>query len=272
MRDVAEALDISKGTILHHFGSKEAILEQINNDYMRRRLAEARDYLPQLDDPVDELQAFICQLMLAQQDDRAATVAFSREIVRSAQEETMAEVRKLRREFSALLVDILTRGVKSGAFADSRPPPHRPTDLRHGQLGLDLVPSRRPHGRRRDRPAVQPQNDRRHGPRRGPRRRRSRAPRRRGRAAMRAPSPRRRRDDRDAPTEVRASCGRAPNARRPDRSLRALRRDRSGSAGRFPVGRRQLRPEVVAAMVERGEDGGRDAGGDLDLAARSPSK
>jgi TetR/AcrR family transcriptional regulator, cholesterol catabolism regulator len=116
VRDVAEALEISKGTILHHFGSKEAILEQINNDYMRRRLAEARDYLPLLDDPVEELQAFICQLLLAQQDDRAATVAFSREIVRSAQEETMAEVRQLRREFSAVLVDILERGTKSGAF------------------------------------------------------------------------------------------------------------------------------------------------------------
>ncbi|HYC81618.1 MAG TPA: TetR/AcrR family transcriptional regulator [Solirubrobacterales bacterium] len=121
VRDVAEALAISKGTILHHFGSKEAILEQINNDYMRRRLAEARDYLPDLDDPVDELQAFICQLMLAQQDDRAATVAFSREIVRSASEPTMAEVRQLRDEFSAVLVGILERGVKSGAFAEVDP-------------------------------------------------------------------------------------------------------------------------------------------------------
>ena len=121
VRDVAEALAISKGTILHHFGSKEAILEQINNDYMRRRLAEARDYLPDLDDPVDELQAFICQLMLAQQDDRAATVAFSREIVRSASEPMMAEVRQLRDEFSAVLVQIIDRGVKSGAFAEVDP-------------------------------------------------------------------------------------------------------------------------------------------------------
>jgi len=121
VRDVAEALDISKGTILHHFGSKEAILEQINNDYMRRRLAEARDYLPGLDDPVDELQAFICHLWLCQQDDRAATVAFSREIVRSASEPVMAEVRQLRDEFSAVLVQIIERGVKGGAFAECDP-------------------------------------------------------------------------------------------------------------------------------------------------------
>jgi AcrR family transcriptional regulator len=121
IRDVAEALEISKGTVLHHFRSKEAILEQINNDYMRRRLAEARDYLPGLDDPIDELQAFICQLMLAQQDDRASTVAFSREILRAADEPAMAEVRVLREEFSALLVDILKRGVAAGAFATGNP-------------------------------------------------------------------------------------------------------------------------------------------------------
>lgn len=121
VRDVAESLEISKGTILHHFGSKEAILEQINNDYMRRRLAEARDYLPGLDDPVDELQAFICHLMLCQQDDRAATVAFSREIVRSASEPVMAEVRQLRDEFSAVLVQIIERGVSRGAFGECDP-------------------------------------------------------------------------------------------------------------------------------------------------------
>jgi AcrR family transcriptional regulator len=121
IRDVAESLEISKGTVLHHFRSKEAILEQINNDYMRRRLAEARDYLPGLDDPIDELQAFICQLMLAQQDDRASTVAFSREILRAADEPAMAEVRRLREEFSAILVDILKRGVAAGAFATANP-------------------------------------------------------------------------------------------------------------------------------------------------------
>src|ERR1700761_3343381 len=121
IRDVAEALEISKGTVLHHFRSKEAILEQINNDYMRRRIAEAREYLAELDDPVDELQAFICQLMLAQQADRAATVAFSREILRSAEEPAMAEVRRLRDEFSQMLVDILERGEKAGTFAHVAP-------------------------------------------------------------------------------------------------------------------------------------------------------
>jgi AcrR family transcriptional regulator len=123
VRDVAEALDISKGTILHHFRSKEALLEQMNSGYMRRRLAEAHEFLGGFDDPVDQLQLMVYQLMLSQQDDRAATVAFSREIVRSAADPTMAEVRAMRDEYSALVIEIVRRGIDSGAFAPEVDPP-----------------------------------------------------------------------------------------------------------------------------------------------------
>jgi AcrR family transcriptional regulator len=121
IRDIAEALGISKGTILHHFGSKGALLEQIHSEYMRRRLAEAAEFLAEYEDPVDQLQLVVYQLMLSQQDDRAATVAFSREIVRSAEEEVMAEVRAMRDEYSALVIDVIRRGVQSGAFKQVDP-------------------------------------------------------------------------------------------------------------------------------------------------------
>ncbi len=89
---------------------------------MRRRLAEARE-LPrhELDDPVDQLQLIVYQLMLAQQDDRAATVAFAREIVRFAEEDVMAEVRAMRDEYTALVTEIIRRGVERGAFAEVDP-------------------------------------------------------------------------------------------------------------------------------------------------------
>ncbi|MGE5409212.1 MAG: TetR/AcrR family transcriptional regulator [Syntrophothermus sp.] len=121
VRDVAEALEISKGTILHHFRSKEALLEQLNADYMRRRLAEAEEFLAGFEDPVDRLQLIVYQLMLSQQDDRAATVAFSREIVRSASEDLMAEVRAMRDEYSRIVIGIIRRGVESGAFTKVDP-------------------------------------------------------------------------------------------------------------------------------------------------------
>jgi AcrR family transcriptional regulator len=116
IRDVAEALGISKGTILHHFRSKESLLEELHGDYMRRRLAEAHELLAAFGDPVDQLQLIVYQLMIAQRDDRAATVAFAREIVRFAEEDVMSDVRKMRHEYSTLVTDIIDRGVKSGAF------------------------------------------------------------------------------------------------------------------------------------------------------------
>lgn len=121
VRDVAEALGISKGTILHHFRSKESLLEELHGDYMRRRLAEAHQLLAAFDDPVDQLQLIVYQLMLSQRDDRAATVAFAREIVRFAEEDVMSDVRTMRHEYSTLVTDIIGRGVERGDFGDVDP-------------------------------------------------------------------------------------------------------------------------------------------------------
>jgi AcrR family transcriptional regulator len=121
LRDVAEAVEVSKGTILHHFRNKESLLEELHGDYMRRRLAEAHELLDAHPDPVDQLQLIVYQLMMAQRDDRAATVAFAREIVRFASEDVMAEVRAMRHEYSTLVADVIRRGVAAGEFTDVDP-------------------------------------------------------------------------------------------------------------------------------------------------------
>jgi AcrR family transcriptional regulator len=122
LRDVAEAVEVSKGTILHHFRNKESLLEELHGDYMRRRLAEAHELLDAHPDPVDQLQLIVYQLMLAQRDDRAATVAFAREIVRFASEQVMAEVRARRHEYSTLVTDVIRRGVAAGEFTAAADP------------------------------------------------------------------------------------------------------------------------------------------------------
>ncbi len=121
LRDVAETLEISKGTILHHFGSKDRLLEHVHSDYMQRRLAEARAFLARLDSPADQVRALIYQLMYAEAHDRAATVAFGREIVRFASEDVMADVRAMRDEYSALLRDAIRRGIEAGQFVEADP-------------------------------------------------------------------------------------------------------------------------------------------------------
>jgi AcrR family transcriptional regulator len=117
LRDVAEALDMSKGTILHHFGSKDRLLEHVHSDYMERRLAEAHALLARIESPPDQLAALIYQLMLAEHHDRSATVAFAREIVRFASDEIMSDVRRMRDEYTGLLRGVVQRGMDEGQFA-----------------------------------------------------------------------------------------------------------------------------------------------------------
>jgi TetR/AcrR family transcriptional regulator, cholesterol catabolism regulator len=121
LRDVAEALDMSKGTILHHFGSKDRLLEHVHADYMERRLDEAHLLLERLGSPADQLAGLIYQLMLAEHHDRASTVAFAREIVRFASDEIMRDVRRMREEYTALLRGVVQRGMDSGQFAPEDP-------------------------------------------------------------------------------------------------------------------------------------------------------
>ncbi len=118
LRDVAEALDMSKGTILHHFGSKDRLLEHVHSDYMERRLAEAHSLLGRIESPPDQLAALIYQLMLAEHHDRSATVAFAREIVRFASDEIMSDVRRMRDEYTGLLRGVVQRGMDEGQFAE----------------------------------------------------------------------------------------------------------------------------------------------------------
>jgi AcrR family transcriptional regulator len=117
-REIAGELDISKGTIIHHFQNKEALLEELHHDYMRRRLDEAHELLATFSDPVEQLRAIIYQLMLIHREDHAATVAFGREIVRFAEDEVMAEVRTMRREYSRLVEGIIRRGVERRHFVE----------------------------------------------------------------------------------------------------------------------------------------------------------
>jgi TetR/AcrR family transcriptional regulator, cholesterol catabolism regulator len=121
LRDSAEALGMSKGTIVHHFGSKDRLLEQLHAEYMRVRLAEARLIVARLDTPSERLAALIYQLLLVEADDRPATVAFAREIVRFQAEEVMQHVRQMRSEYFRIVRDVVADGMARGTFRGDEP-------------------------------------------------------------------------------------------------------------------------------------------------------
>jgi TetR/AcrR family transcriptional regulator, cholesterol catabolism regulator len=121
IRDLAEHLGISKGTVLHHFGSKDRLLEEVHSTYMRRRLDEIGLILAQLEGPEERLKGMVFQNLIAMQQDAAATRAFAREIVRFASEDLMQDVRAMRREYYEILRGILAEGIERGAFRPADP-------------------------------------------------------------------------------------------------------------------------------------------------------
>jgi TetR/AcrR family transcriptional regulator, cholesterol catabolism regulator len=114
LADVAAELGLSKGTILHHFGSKEALLGEVHLAYFGRRLAEADYVAAHLSDPVHRLVAMVYALLAAHRDDRAASLTCLRELVRYSSGEVggdlAAHVRGQRARYTQIVVDIVASG------------------------------------------------------------------------------------------------------------------------------------------------------------------
>ena len=116
--DIARELNISKGTVVHHFGSKDSMLAEVEVAYMRRRLTEARIILEALGSPIEQLAGLIYSFVLVHRDDRPATIVVGREYVRFVAEDSMADVRALRDEYTSLVRQVIGRGMASGAFRE----------------------------------------------------------------------------------------------------------------------------------------------------------
>ncbi len=113
---IAAELGVSKGTIVHHFGTKERILAALHESYMRRRLAELELIIERLATPELQLAAILHAFIFYQAEDRTATVAFQREIARLADEESMAQGRTLRERYLARVRSVIQAGVDSRTF------------------------------------------------------------------------------------------------------------------------------------------------------------
>ena len=114
--DLAGELGISKGTIVHHFGTKDAMLRELHESYMRRRLAEVRVVWARLTGPAERLAAFVHLGVRYQVVDRWATIAFQREVVRFAADPGMETSQALRGEYRELVESVFAEGVAAGRF------------------------------------------------------------------------------------------------------------------------------------------------------------
>lgn len=106
----------SKGTIVHHFGSKQRMLALSHSLYIDRRIYEAERLTSEIDDPADQLAALMYSLLRAHRDDRAATVAFLREFTRFAADTSMVELHRKRRSYREYVSRCVERGKRTGLF------------------------------------------------------------------------------------------------------------------------------------------------------------
>src|SRR5215207_1479639 len=114
--DLAAQLGISKGTIVHHFTSKDRMLAESHELYMRRRLAEAEIVMVSLESPAEQLACLVHLFVLYQHEDRWATVAFQRETVRFRDNEVMKDAKRLREAYFDVLTGVLQSGMDDGTF------------------------------------------------------------------------------------------------------------------------------------------------------------
>jgi len=113
---VAKELGVSKGTIVHHFGTKDRILAALHESYMTRRLAELALILQRLTRPSDQLAAILHAFMLYHVEDRDATLAFTREVVRLADQESMATGVELRQRYFIAVRNVVKAGIDADEF------------------------------------------------------------------------------------------------------------------------------------------------------------
>jgi AcrR family transcriptional regulator len=114
--DIADELGMSKGTIVHHFGTKAHMLQELEENHLTRQLDVLRMVWDRLAAPHERIAAIIYASALLHVIARNATVASQREVVQLSDDPTMQQVRKLRHQLQALAIDEIRNGIKSGVF------------------------------------------------------------------------------------------------------------------------------------------------------------
>jgi AcrR family transcriptional regulator len=114
--DIAGELGISKGTIVHHYGTKDGLFAAMHDSYMRRCLADATQIVASLHGGAEQLAGLLYSFILYQVTDRDATVAFQREIATLATHPALESGRRLRAEYLGLVRHVIETGVAEGVF------------------------------------------------------------------------------------------------------------------------------------------------------------
>ena len=114
--DIADELGMSKGTIVHHFGTKAQMLRELEETHLACELDALEMVWTRLASPHERIAAMVYTSALLQVIARNATVASQREVVQLSDDPAMQQVRKLRHRLQTLTIDEIRNGIESGVF------------------------------------------------------------------------------------------------------------------------------------------------------------
>jgi AcrR family transcriptional regulator len=114
--DIADELGMSKGTIVHHFGTKVQMLRELEETHLGRQLDVLQMVWDRLPAPHERIAAIVYASTLLQVTARDAMVASQREVMHLSDDPAMQQVRKLRHQLEILTIDEIRNGIESGVF------------------------------------------------------------------------------------------------------------------------------------------------------------
>lgn len=114
--DIAKELGMSKGTIVHHFGTKAQMLRELEDNYMGQRKRELELIFEHLQSPAERVAAMIYAGVFYQVSDRDATIATQREFVQLTDDPAMLKIREHRADVQQLMQREITTGIDVGVF------------------------------------------------------------------------------------------------------------------------------------------------------------
>jgi len=116
VRDIADEAGILSGSLYHHFPSKEAIVDEILSTFLDDLFSSYRTIMAQDMGARQKLEAVVVESFECIDKHHAAVAIFQNEAPHLAQLERFSYLSDRGQEFRELWDQILTEGVRTGAF------------------------------------------------------------------------------------------------------------------------------------------------------------
>lgn len=118
LQDIADHAGVSKGLVLYHFQTKNAVLQHAMQWALLQTAQRIRASLEAADDPADRLGPLLDAIFVSPQANRDFQLVYLDLVEHSVREESFADLPATTRSIiEALYADVLRAGVADGVFA-----------------------------------------------------------------------------------------------------------------------------------------------------------